>query len=164
MTIMMVILLTFCLPLVASAEMKQLVCKQTPPITYWNQVLAGTYENSDASRKTAVEEVMQECDGSEYLQAYTLTFDSSLLKNHQRLSAELVFATCSISSRRPDDNGNKFMDVSVNELAVSHYGTEKIYIDRNTLNWKAENSFYNYPTERNLPCEIKDIDTSKRKL
>ena len=153
MKIMMVILLTFCLPLVASAEMKQLVCKAT----YVPAV-------EDKSESAYAKKIRNRCAGEKFSETYEITLDTSFLESKQSFGVELKYTSC--ESPRPYDNGIQKLTISSEELKVFHFGTTSIHINRNTLEWytySAGLDFRNH-SDNNLPCEIKDVNTSQRKI
>jgi hypothetical protein len=149
MRIMMVILLTFCLPLVASAEMQQLVCTEIKPVP----------ANDDDSGWA--KSIRNNCADEQFSQTYTITMDDAFLSSKQSFQVELAYSSCRFP--RPYDDGMKRLTVSSNELRIFHYGLTHLVINRNDLRWIEDHGFGTKYSD-NRTCEIKDIDTSQRKI
>ena len=154
---MMVILLTFCLPLVASAEVKQLVCIEEKPLKDWDKVLS----TGQKKEQEIVAAQIRECGALNYYKSYSVTFEETLLEVNQYINVELEYDHCVSDLKRPKDNGVKRMTVSANELSIFHYGTTYFYVDRSSLEWGVKSRFSNFKFGI---CEIKDLNTSQRKI
>ena len=144
-------------PMDSSAEVKQLICKEEKPIENWDDDLL----NGPKEKQQMAAAQIRECEAFDYYSSYSITFDASLLDTGQPIDVELEYNHCVSVLKRPQDNGVKRMGVSVGELSVFHYGTSYFFVNRNSLEWGIRSRYSDYKLGF---CEIKDIDTSKRKL
>lgn len=144
-------LITFLfVPMGLYAETKELICVRTIP--------------AEDNEFEWAQKLRKDCEDNGFVEKYKIKVDTSLIEQNinQSMDVELEYQACQFP--RPYDNGVKKMKIKTNELVVFHFGKKEVFINRNDLSWKtAMGSFESYSRD-NLQCEIKDIDTSKRKL
>jgi|TARA_B110000967_G_C18556902_1_gene398185 hypothetical protein len=140
-------------PMDLKAEMKQLVCNAVTPVP--------TEEDFKSSRKYWAENIRDNCAGQEFSNTYTITLDTSFIETKQSFKVELAHTSCQIP--RPLDNGIKDILVSSDELKIHHHHRTNLHINRNTLMWYTGNGDW-IDNNKAVPCEIKDLNTSQRKI
>ena len=144
----------FLVPIDLSAEVKQLICKKVTPVP--------TEEDFKTGSKYWAQNIVDNCSGEEFSETYTVTLDTSLLEDNQSFNVELNHQSC--QSPRPYDDGTKQLASTTDELKIFHYGLTYLVINRNDLKWTTDSGLGLKSYNEDKTCEIKDIDTSKRKL
>ena len=140
----------FLVPMELYSETKELICVRTIP--------------AEDNEFEWAQNLRKDCKDRGFVEKYKIKVDTSLIEQsaNQTMDVELEFESCGFP--RPYDNGVKKMKIKTNELVVFHYGRTHVFINRNDLSWKTASGLMADWSKDNLQCEIKDIDTSNRKL
>ncbi len=133
------------------------MCIEEKPLKDWDKVLS----TGQKKEQEIVAAQIRECEALNYYKSYSVTFEETLLELNQYINVELEYDHCVSDLKRPKDNGVKRMTVSANELSIFHYGTTNFYVNRSSLEWGVKSRFSNFKFGI---CEIKDLNTSQRKI
>ena len=147
----LLLLITFFLvPMGLYSETKELICVRTIP--------------AEDNEFEWAQKLRKDCEDNGFVEKYKIKVDTSLIEQNtnQSMDVELEYEAC--KNPRPYDNGVKKMKIKTNELVIFHYGLTNVFINRNDLSWRTASGSMEFWSKDNLQCEIKDIDTSKRKL
>ena len=145
-----VIIFLSLVPMGLYSETKELICVRTIP--------------AEGNEFEWAQKLRNECKDNGFVEKYKIQVDTSLIEQNtnQSMDVELEYEAC--KNPRPYDNGVKKMKIKTNELVIFHYGLTNVFINRNDLSWRRASGGMEMWYKDNLQCEIKDIDTSKRKL